>query len=220
MKTNKIMRVASVLLVAVLLTTCVISGTFAKYTTTTSSDDTARVAVWGINKDAVVMDLFDDAYSTDVKANDGDNVIAPGTTKTSNFSIVNASTLAPEVKYSVTINLAGSQIADYIKNNPQITWKLDEETAGTWDQLMTKILRLSGDTTVEYEAGVTESVTKVYDAGQIATEFANGETHTITWVWNDVESNDATDTEMGNAAVAGDINVKIVVAITATQINE
>ena len=45
MKTNKMMRIASVLLVAVLLTTCVISGTFAKYTTTVSATSTANVAI-------------------------------------------------------------------------------------------------------------------------------------------------------------------------------
>ena len=44
MKKNKMMRIASVLLVAVLLSTCAISGTFAKYVTTDSGSDSARVA--------------------------------------------------------------------------------------------------------------------------------------------------------------------------------
>ena len=48
MKKNVMMRVASVLLVAVLLTTCAISGTFAKYTTGDAGHDTARVAKWGV----------------------------------------------------------------------------------------------------------------------------------------------------------------------------
>ena len=48
MKRNKMMRIASVLLVAVLLSTCVISGTFAKYTTSNSATDSARVAKWGV----------------------------------------------------------------------------------------------------------------------------------------------------------------------------
>ena len=47
MRKNKMMRAASGLLVAVLLSTCAISGTFAKYTTSTESTDNARVAVWG-----------------------------------------------------------------------------------------------------------------------------------------------------------------------------
>ncbi len=48
MKKNRMMRLASVLLVCVLLTTSVISGTFAKYTTTANASDTARVAKWGV----------------------------------------------------------------------------------------------------------------------------------------------------------------------------
>ena len=44
MKKNKMMRIASVLLVAVILTTCAISGTFAKYVTSGNGSDNARVA--------------------------------------------------------------------------------------------------------------------------------------------------------------------------------
>ena len=38
----------SLLLVAVMLTTCVISGTFAKYVTKDSANDSARVAKFGV----------------------------------------------------------------------------------------------------------------------------------------------------------------------------
>lgn len=48
MKKNKMMRLASWLLVLTLLTTCIISGTFAKYVTSDEADDTARVAKWGV----------------------------------------------------------------------------------------------------------------------------------------------------------------------------
>ena len=40
MRKNKAMRLASGLLVAVMLTTCIISGTFAKYVTTNKAEDT------------------------------------------------------------------------------------------------------------------------------------------------------------------------------------
>ena len=48
MRKNKMMRLASSLLVAVLITTSAISGTFAKYTTQDSASDSARVAKWGV----------------------------------------------------------------------------------------------------------------------------------------------------------------------------
>lgn len=57
MKKNKTMRAASALLVAALLSTSIISGTFAKYTTGASAQDSARVAKWGV----VVTATGDDA---------------------------------------------------------------------------------------------------------------------------------------------------------------
>lgn len=99
MKKNKMMRAASFLLVAVLLTTSVISGTFAKYVSTVSGTDTARVAKWAFSVDDVDIDLttvktfefdvFNTVYDTygapnqndsDVKDGvDPEAIIAPGT---------------------------------------------------------------------------------------------------------------------------------------------
>lgn len=91
MKTNTMMRVASVLLVAVLLSTCAISGTFAKYTSTASGSDSARVAKWDfkvsgttVNSNTFTFDLFktvndtDGSAETDINPADG-SIIAPGT---------------------------------------------------------------------------------------------------------------------------------------------
>ena len=47
MKKNRIMRVFSVLLALTLISTCAISGTFAKYVTRAEGEDAARVAKWG-----------------------------------------------------------------------------------------------------------------------------------------------------------------------------
>ena len=99
MKKNTMMRIASVLLVAVLISTCAISGTFAKYVTKVSGEDTARVAKWGIVLDVEGQTVFADKYATDetgsnayegeysvvMKADDADvaanitKVVAPGT---------------------------------------------------------------------------------------------------------------------------------------------
>lgn len=48
MKKNKTMRAASGLLIATLLSTSVVSGTYAKYVSKGSASDTARVAKWGV----------------------------------------------------------------------------------------------------------------------------------------------------------------------------
>lgn len=110
MKKNVMMRTASALLVLVLLTTCIISGTFAKYTTSASGGDSARVAYWGFDKAASInIDLFDDTYNNVASSGEIDgisNVIAPGTSKTTEFSFgygyknyQNDKIKAPEVRW-------------------------------------------------------------------------------------------------------------------------
>lgn len=97
MKKNMFLRVASVLLVLTLLSTCAISGTFAKYVASdNASAGQARVAKWGVTIDVIAgtSDDTDDAFSTAYKneAVDVDDasatvksdvkVVAPGTNGT------------------------------------------------------------------------------------------------------------------------------------------
>lgn len=68
MKKNKVMRIASVLLIVTLLSTCAISGTFAKYVTTGEADGEARVAKWGIE-----ISVDGDIASAEYLKNDDNN---------------------------------------------------------------------------------------------------------------------------------------------------
>lgn len=115
MKKNKMMRVASALLVAVLLTTCAISGTFAKYVSQANGFDTARVAKWEItlegeklvaagSADTVAFELFDYTDSNvDVDgAADNAQVIAPGTSGSFQFDLVNNSEVNAQYTISFT----------------------------------------------------------------------------------------------------------------------
>ena len=101
MKKNKMMRVASALLVAVLLTTCAISGTFAKYVTTVSGSDSARVAKWNFGFDFDEKSTFEDVYSNGVSdtvdSNDDTQVVAPGTTDSGTYKLLGQ----PETAYKV-----------------------------------------------------------------------------------------------------------------------
>lgn len=103
MRKNKMMRTASGLLVATLLTTCVISGTFAKYTTTASGTDSARVAKWGIQMDNTGSSTFSDTYKNDnnattVTGKENAKVVAPGTKGSAEYKV----TGAPETAYEIT----------------------------------------------------------------------------------------------------------------------
>lgn len=96
MKKNKIMRLASILMVAALLTTCAVGGTFAKYTTQDSASDVARVAKWGVELQ-VVGNLYGDSYK-DTIVTDSDasitvqtvdktaDAVAPGTKNENGFT--------------------------------------------------------------------------------------------------------------------------------------
>jgi len=127
MKKNKMLRMASALLVLTLLTTSVIGGTFAKYTTTATANDTARVAKWGVVITASGS-LYSDAYA---KANvadgtgnlpaawsssgsadsisvvadaENDNIVAPGTKSYGNglsFGISGKPEVAVSVKTTI-----------------------------------------------------------------------------------------------------------------------
>ena len=212
MKKNVMMRVASALLVAVLMTTCAISGTFAKYTTTKSSSDSARVANWGFEPvDMNLSDLFLGSY-TNVVSNNGDDVIAPGTTGDTSFSFAYDETNGvngPEVAYTFTVKVEAT-CDPAIVANTNIKWKLDSGDWGTWDQLIAAITLLSGDS----------SGTKQYAPNTLPAAFGKDDnTHTIEWKWDysTTDEADILDTAMGNDNVLSNCSIKI--TITATQVD-
>lgn len=230
MKKNKMMRVASALLVAVLLSTCAISGTFAKYTSSATGSDYARVAYWGFGLDSSIAidDLFLDVYQNTVDSKNGDDVIAPGTANfaTFKFAYTDNGTVdakAPEVAYTFTVDTTGSTIASAIENNPNIQWALVDKASftdvanvdpaawGTWDALIDGIKAMSGEADGSCE----------YAPNTAPEAFAQGTEWVIVWQWKFETSGDADqdilDTNMGNKVNLD--TVKIVITITATQVD-
>lgn len=106
MKKNRMMRLASGLLVAVLLSTCTISGTFAKYVTEGSASDTARVAKWGIEMTVNGNDAFAEEYDGTVKTSvENQNLVAPGTASDPNNTVTFSLSGTPEVAFSLSASL-------------------------------------------------------------------------------------------------------------------
>lgn len=83
-KINKPMRAAGALLVATMLTTCMTAGTFAKYVTTDSATDSARVAKFG-----VVVNANGNLYGKEYAATTDDKPI-PWSTISANTGTVQA----------------------------------------------------------------------------------------------------------------------------------
>lgn len=124
MRKNKMMRAASALLVAVLLTTSTISGTFAKYVTQDSASDTARVAKWGVELQ-VVGNLYGETYGLPAdnkivrddslpgefsvqSLNKAADVVAPGTKNDEGFTFSLKG--QPEVDGKITTTITAQNI--------------------------------------------------------------------------------------------------------------
>lgn len=216
MKKNRMMRLASLLLVCVLLTTSVISGTFAKYTTSVESQDSARVANWGFERtnSMDLTNLFLGSY-TNVVSNNGDDVIAPGTSGSTTFTFAydgTNGTNGPEVAYTFEVKVEAS-CDDAILANNNIQWQLDSNGFGTWDKMIADITALSGSTTGKQQ----------YAPNTLPAAFTdNDEVHTISWQWIFDEAAgganlDDLDTAMGNDNDLADCSIKI--TITAEQVD-
>lgn len=219
MKKNRMMRTAAILLVCVLLTTSVISGTFAKYTTFATVTDKARVAYWGFGRQAATtFDLFDGVYvdetnGTTVKG--AKNVIAPGTAKETKFAFAytnNAEGInAPEVAYTFVVDADITGNYAELDTNENFYWTLDETKYGTVAELLKAIEDLDGNKNQNR-----------YEANTLPEKFGVGSEHTIGWKWIFDEAAggkdlDEMDTAMGNKDTLAD--VAITITITATQID-
>lgn len=122
---NNMLRVASGLLAATLISTCAIGGTFAKYVTADDVSDTARVAKFGVVV-TTTGTLFDEKYVNQTSGNTpagavteslsvissatGEKLVAPGTKNENGmtFSI----TGTPEVAVKVEIDVDDAALKD------------------------------------------------------------------------------------------------------------
>ena len=167
MKKNTMMRVASALLVAVLMTTCAISGTFAKYISTGTGYDTARVAEWNIKlegeamEDTFTFDLFNTVKDsngtdneTDVKTGENETIIAPGTSGSFEINLKNESEVNAKYAVAYTVTNANNIPVEFKIGNGN--WTPELPTLNASDVALA--MGDSADVTVEwrwvYEAGV------------------------------------------------------------------
>ena len=216
MKKNRMMRLASLLLVLVLMTSSVVGGTFAKYVSEVEVTDAARVAYWGFGRTAATtFDLFDGVYvdatnGTTVKSDV--NVVAPGTAKETKFAFAYTNSdegpTAPEVAYTFVVDadITGNYTA--LDNNANFVWTLDGTPYQTVALLLKAIEDLDGNKNQNR-----------YEAGTLPTGFGFDSEHTIGWAWEFYtgDAADEIDTAMGNATDLADISITI--TITATQID-
>lgn len=203
-KCSPFMRIAGVMLGASLLMTCVISGTLAKYTSTTNGTGTATVAKWSMKvndtditkNDVVTFGLFDTVNEADTETEE-ENVstgkIAPGTGGSFALKIDNQSEV--DAKYSI-------ELTETNTSNVPIQYSMDKTT---WTDDLDAINTAQTDVDIAKESG--------------------SKTVTVYWRWmfegTDAGAHtgqtDATDTALGTAGTPP--TVQIAAAFTATQVD-
>lgn len=197
MKKNAMLKIAAILMVAVLLTTCAISSTFAKYTTGDSKNATARVSKWGVNAELSMAGIFGTTYGSDagsgsVTSSTTENVIAPGTYD--EIVVTSQVTGTPEVsvKVTYTANLTLSGFEAYFPLRFYINDKMIVDSEGKpagVDAVETAIEEAFTKQSAEYGPN-TNLASKTNDVK-------------ITWEWIFDSGNDVKDTALGDTAATG-----------------
>lgn len=233
MKKNNFMRIACALLVLTLLSTCVMSGTFAKYVTTgPAATDSARVAEWGVTIEGTGV-MFNDSYlnaattytanettnEITVQANTEDvNVVAPGT---------NGNLAALDVKGTPEVDVQVTYVADLALAQWEVAG--DYYCPLTITVNGTDFYGLDYDSAAEFEADVEAAIvakTARYHTNQDLS--AVNDDVVVSWAWafegTDGEQTDEKDTALGNAAANPVDNSKaatvaLTITATATQID-
>ena len=225
MKKNVMMRVASLLMVCVLATTCGISGTFAKYVTSDNGSDSARVAHWGVTITAT-SEMFSETYDVGNTGEGKDGlgvkaeaeVVAPGTAKTDAMTF--AVKGRPEVDGKITATKA------------EVTLTGWEVEGAYYCPLIvtvngTKIYGLDSASMAEFkgeiEAAMKTAIEGTFEAGDVLDGDGVGDM-SISWEWpfqgsghvggtGHADQTDAKDTKLGDAATKATIAFDVVYLI-------
>ena len=241
MKKNVMMRVASIMLVLVLMSSSVISGTFAKYVTEGTGTDTARVAKWGVTVTANGAS-FASAYH-DVE---NGNTIVTGEYNATTDSVKNGGAdsmdlVAPGTKGSmVSMVLAGTPEVDV-----KVTYEGKFDISSNWKDgngnfycpLVIKVndgyvYGIGFDSEEAFENAVNAKIdaySKSYEAGtNLGSDAVKAESLQISWEWpfengttaDEIKANNQKDTDLGNQASLGNYaTVTLEVVTTVSQVD-
>ena len=217
MKRTKTMRMAAVLFALVLITSCFVGNTFAKYVTSGEGTDKARVAKFGVTITPETNPAFATSYAVDasdyavtgtVSVSASEKVVAPGTKgKLAGITVAGTPEVAVRIEYKVdTLTLSNWTIDTDTFYCPLVfnigSTKVDGATYSTADALIAA-LKTAIEKKNDYAPGTDLSSDAI----------------AVTWEWPFTTSaaNDVKDTKLGNAATPAEIEFKI--SCTVTQID-
>lgn len=237
-KTGKTMRVAGLLLALVLVTSCFVGGTFAKYVTSGTGHDSARVAKFGVEITATGT-MFAKEYATDdegvsgtitksVVSSDDSKLVAPGT-EGNMFSVALTGTpeVAVRVQYTATLTLNDKWKDADGKFYCPLQFKIpeyDSETQ-TWGNVV-----VDGTTFDNAEALRMEVENRInafsatYKAGTSLDSLTaeDNKVPSVSWKWpfHHDDASDIKDTYLGDQAADGKAaDILLTVVTTVTQVD-
>lgn len=193
-------RLGILLLLFTLLSTVMLPGTFAKYTSEYAGSDTALVAKWDIDitdgdKSIIVgetlnLDLFSHNFNKNILSSAGsEKIVAPGVDGSFKLEVNNASDVAAKISYTLEKTSGSADVPMEFSIDDGKNWLSLEE------------LNASLNTPVNIAGVGSGTVEK-----------------TVGWKWA-FEGNDANDTALGVAsAETSRTNYALNVKVTATQV--
>ncbi|MDD3653788.1 MAG: hypothetical protein PHO01_06340 [Desulfotomaculaceae bacterium] len=207
--TKKFARIGMLLLVLCLVSTAMLSGTFAKYTSEYAGADTALIAKWDvtvkegtndfeISPAVAELDLFSHAYDTNILGIfEGDPIIAPGVKGDFVLNVENKGDVAAKMNFDFTVSGSAA--------TAPIEYSLDGTNWGNLAALKASLEALDDMESVDETEGTA--------------------TATVQWRWafeqdpTDPADGDETDTALGVAsteAAAEGTRTTYILTITAT----
>ena len=193
---NTLMKFTTFVLLITIVAIALVSGTYAKYTSTATATGTAKVAKWSIelngdeittmgDDETVSFDLFDTLKEDDVSTNEdnvADGVIAPGTGGAFALEVENLSEVDAEYTIDFQVTNASSVPVEFSTDNGA-TWK-------AWNEIV--------------------------DITTTAVDMEETSTVNVQWRW-DFDAND--DTALGIAAQTAAPEVTVTATITVDQVD-
>lgn len=213
-KDHALSKCVALVLLVTMITLILVSGTYSKYTSTVSAEDTATVANWKIlvnNSDitvdeptttfnlfSTIKDTANGSAETDVATVAGKKLIAPGTQGSFDLVVKNDSQVTAEYTIAFVETKSDATLPIEYSLNGTSDWKTDLnelEIATT-----PKTVAMNGTsqtTTVYWRWAFTGSASANYTSSQT----------------------DAKDTKLGVDAVTTPATVKVKATITVNQVN-
>jgi len=212
------LRAAGLLFALVLITSCFVGGTFAKYVTSGYGHESARVAKFGVTMSVATDTAFKKTYATDnspvsttitnsVDSSGSENLVAPGT-KGSDFVVLSISG-KPEVAVNVKIAAEGHDVFLKAGEYLDLTTAADSDkfTLATDYYPITYTLTKNGaeapvvtgklDDIIDYLNGLSDNYPAKADLTSKIGEL------TLSWEWKFEGGNDKADTLLGAITAGG-----------------